>query len=49
MMGFFPVWIVIYTMVSMPIGQIENRLIRFIFLRKHLRELDLEVKRAEIE
>ena len=49
LMNFFPVWIVIYTMVSMPIGQIENRLIRFIFLRKHLRELDLEVKRAEIE
>ncbi len=49
LMGFFPAWIVIYTMVSMPIGQIENRLLRFIFLREHLRELDLEVKRAEIE
>lgn len=49
LMGFFPVWIIIYTMVSLPIGQIENRLIRFIFLRKHLAELDREVKRAEIE
>ena len=49
LVGFFPAWIIIYTMVSMPIGQIENRLIRFIFLRKHLRELDLEVKRAEIQ
>lgn len=49
LVGFFPAWIIIYTMVSLPIGQIENRLIRFIFLRKHLRELDLEVKKAEIE
>ena len=49
LMGFFPVWIIIYTMVSLPIGQIENRLIRFIFLKKHLAELDREVKRAEIE
>ena len=49
LIGFLPVWIVIYTMVSLPIGQIENRLIRFIFLRKHLAELDREVKRAEIE
>lgn len=49
LMGFFPAWIIVYTMVSLPIGQIENRLIRFIFLRKHLDELDREVKRAEIE
>ncbi len=49
LMGFFPMWIIIYTMVSMPIGQIENRLIRFIFLKKRLGELDREVKRAEIE
>lgn len=49
LMGFFPAWIIIYTMVSLPIGQIESRLIRFIFLRKHLNELDREVKRAEIE
>lgn len=49
LVGFFPAWIIIYTMVSMPIGQIENRLLRFYFLKKHLRELDLEVKRAEIE
>ncbi len=49
LMGFFPAWIIIYTMVSLPIGQIENRLIRFIFLRKRLNELDREVKRAEIE
>ncbi|MFT0899167.1 DUF106 domain-containing protein [Candidatus Methanoprimaticola sp. MG2] len=48
-MGFFPSWIIIYTMVSLPIGQIENRLIRFLFLKRDLRRLDLEVKRAEIE
>ena len=49
LMGFFPAWIIVYTMVSMPIGQIENRLLRFYFLKKHLNKLDLEVKRAEIE
>ncbi len=47
--GFFPTWIIIYTMVSLPLGQIENRLLRYYFLRKHLRELDLEVKKAERE
>ena len=49
LVGFFPAWIIIYTMVSMPIGQIENRLLRLYFLNKHLRKLDLEAKRAEIE
>lgn len=49
LMGFLPVWIVIYTLVSLPIGQIENRLIRYIFLKRRLDELDREVKRAEIE
>ena len=49
LLGFIPAWIVIYSMVSMPIGQIENRLLRLYFLRKHLRKLDLEAKRAEIE
>ena len=45
----FPVWIFIYTMISLPIGQIENRLIRLYLLKKELKKLDLEVKRAEIE
>lgn len=49
LLGFMPSWIIIYTMVSLPIGQIENRLIRFIFLRKDLRKLDLEVKKEESE
>ncbi len=45
----FPVWIFIYTMISLPIGQIENRLIRLYLLKKELRLLDQEAKRAEIE
>ena len=49
LMGFFPAWIIIYTMVSLPIGQIENRLIRFILLKKRLNVLDREVQKAEVE
>ena len=49
LLGFFPAWIIIYTMVSLPIGQIENRLIRIVFLRKRLNELDRLAKKAEIE
>lgn len=49
LLGFIPSWILVYTLISMPIGQIENRLMRYYFLRKHLKELDLEVKKAEIE
>lgn len=49
LIGFFPSWIVLYTMVSLPIGQIETRLIRLYLLRKRLRQLDLEAKRAEVE
>ena len=49
LMGFFPAWIIIYTMVSLPIGQIENRLIRVILLKKRLNELDRLAKKAENE
>lgn len=35
-----PIWIVIYTMISLPIGQLENRIVRFFLLRKRLKELD---------
>ena len=49
LLWFMPAWIVIYTMVSLPIGQIENRLIRLIFLKKRLNELDRLAKKAEIE
>ena len=48
LMGFFPSWIILYTLVSLPIGQVENRLIRLVLLRKRLRELDNEVKKAEL-
>ncbi len=35
-----PVWIIIYTLISLPIGQLENRIVRFILLRKRLKDLD---------
>ncbi len=44
----FPVWIFIYTMISLPVGQIENKLIRIYLLKKELAKLDAEAKRAEI-
>ncbi|MBE6519289.1 MAG: DUF106 domain-containing protein [Thermoplasmata archaeon] len=44
-----PVWFVVYMMISMPVSQIENRLIRLYLLKKELARLDSEVKRAEIE
>lgn len=37
---FLPSWIVIYTMISLPIGQLETRIVKFILLRKRLKELD---------
>lgn len=35
-----PIWIVIYTLISLPIGQLENRIVRFILLKRRLEELD---------
>jgi Predicted membrane protein len=35
-----PVWIVIYTMISLPIGQLEGRIVRYFLLKKRLKELD---------
>ena len=35
-----PMWIVIYTMISLPIGQLENRVVRYFLLQKRLKELD---------
>ncbi|MDR1404326.1 MAG: EMC3/TMCO1 family protein [Candidatus Methanoplasma sp.] len=37
---FLPIWIVIYTMISLPIGQLENRVVRYFLLKKRLKELD---------
>ena len=35
-----PAWIIIYTMISLPIGQLENRIVRYFLLTKRLKELD---------
>ena len=35
-----PIWIVIYTMISLPIGQLEGRIVRYFLLKKRLKELD---------
>jgi uncharacterized membrane protein (DUF106 family) len=40
-MGFMPYWIVIYTMISLPIGQLENRFVKYYLLKKRLKELDV--------
>ena len=39
-MGFMPLWIVIYTLISLPIGQLETKLINFILFRKRLSQID---------
>jgi len=44
-----PNWLIIYMMITLPIGQVENKIIRFYLLKKELRKLDYVVKRAEIE
>jgi len=36
----FPMWIILYTMVSLPIGQLENRVVKYLLFRKRLKELD---------
>ena len=35
-----PMWIIIYTMISLPIGQLEGRIVRYYLLGKRLKELD---------
>lgn len=40
MVWIMPMWIVIYTMISLPIGQIENRLVRLYLLKKRIKALD---------
>lgn len=39
---FMPVWIVIYTLISLPIGQLENKIINYFLLRRRLKKLDAE-------
>jgi uncharacterized membrane protein (DUF106 family) len=38
--GFIPLWMIIYMIISMPIGQLENRIVRYFMLKKRLTELD---------
>jgi uncharacterized membrane protein (DUF106 family) len=38
--GFFPIWIVVYTMISLPVGQLENRVVRYYLLKKRMRDLE---------
>jgi len=35
-----PAWIVIYTMISLPIGQLEGRIVRYFLLKRRLKVLD---------
>jgi uncharacterized membrane protein (DUF106 family) len=44
-----PLWLILYIMVTLPIGQVENRLIRLYLLKKELKRIEAEVQRAEIE
>lgn len=38
-----PVWIIIYTLISLPLGQLENKIIMYFRLKKRLVELDREI------
>jgi len=35
-----PMWIVLYTMVSLPIGQLETRVVKYFMFKKRLKELE---------
>lgn len=37
---FLPVWMIIYTMISLPIGQLETKIVRFYLLSKRLKEMN---------
>jgi uncharacterized membrane protein (DUF106 family) len=41
-MWIMPIWIIIYTMISLPIGQLENRIVRWFLLKKRLKEIESE-------
>jgi uncharacterized membrane protein (DUF106 family) len=40
LMGFLPLWIIVYTMISLPIGQLENRIVRYFLLKRRLSDID---------
>lgn len=43
-----PAWILIYTLISIPIGQLVNKVIRYYLLGKRLAELDAEQRQATV-
>lgn len=40
MLGFMPQWIVIYTLISLPLGQLENKVINYFLFKKRLKAMD---------
>ena len=40
LLNFMPNWIVIYTLISLPIGQLENKIINYFMFKKRLAKLD---------
>ena len=43
LLNFMPIWIVIYTLISLPIGQPETKLINYILFKRRLAKLDAGV------
>ncbi len=43
LLNFMPVWIVIYTLISLPIGQLETKIINYILFKRRLAKLDAGV------
>ena len=39
---FMPIWIIVYTLISLPIGQLENKAVTYILLKRRLRQLESE-------
>jgi uncharacterized membrane protein (DUF106 family) len=42
MVWFMPIWIVVYTLISLPIGQLENKAVTYVMLKRRLREIEAE-------
>jgi uncharacterized membrane protein (DUF106 family) len=43
-----PAWILIYTLISIPIGQLVNKIIRFILLKRRIDEMEKEGRKASV-
>ncbi|MCI2075397.1 MAG: EMC3/TMCO1 family protein [Candidatus Methanomethylophilus sp.] len=39
---FMPIWIIVYTLISLPIGQLENKAVTYILLKRRLRQMESE-------